>query len=515
MDYFQSDVPSGAGYCSDNSCPCPDMEIPRGTGYIYIEQGLVDFRRQYPTLESARMVMQKKQAEMRSNSGMNVSGFYRLGPILICEQGAKLRHLDLDVAAADAKHWWETGMVPLRATPIIDEKAQLAKNKPASPKSAPESSRSAMPKTQNTSQEWLPIKLPAQEELKDLSCANCPDILIPARACFLLEVLGKSIPCPLCGAELRKSSVGLESWDLGNLQNYEHLESEKSVLGEAKKLGEAAKQKLDPLKLAATRMIPVELQLAGRLLLKWLDDHPDLSEDMVNALIGNWAGHITLGMIVSNDFAKLSAEQRNGFFVMMQYASAFIHQVDVRVTASKCGHGVRGTLILNLLTCYPDWKDAQFGELFFDGRLAIEELVYSLRKDKDAYPDDSKKDGTWAQFEQLFSAIPAAAEAMGCRKSVPRKVISAEKKSDCFVATAAYSPDSIQVKTLRQFRDEFLTKNSFGRWLIRKYNILGPKLADYISRHQVARYFCRLLLYPFAWGAAITISRRRRPGGRT
>jgi len=39
-------------------------------------------------------------------------------PILMCEQGAKLRGLDLEVAAADAKYWWETGLVPLRVTPI-------------------------------------------------------------------------------------------------------------------------------------------------------------------------------------------------------------------------------------------------------------------------------------------------------------------------------------------------------------------------------------------------------------
>src|SRR5205085_9119964 len=43
---------------------------------------------------------------------------YRIGPVLMCEQGARLRNLDLGVAAADAKQWWETGQVPLRATPI-------------------------------------------------------------------------------------------------------------------------------------------------------------------------------------------------------------------------------------------------------------------------------------------------------------------------------------------------------------------------------------------------------------
>jgi len=43
-------------------------------------------------------------------------------PILVCEEGAKLRGLDLEVAAADAKYWWETGLAPLRATPLSKKK---------------------------------------------------------------------------------------------------------------------------------------------------------------------------------------------------------------------------------------------------------------------------------------------------------------------------------------------------------------------------------------------------------
>jgi hypothetical protein len=37
--------------------------------------------------------------------------------VLVCEQGAKQRKLDLKVAAADARLWWEKRQVPLRATP--------------------------------------------------------------------------------------------------------------------------------------------------------------------------------------------------------------------------------------------------------------------------------------------------------------------------------------------------------------------------------------------------------------
>jgi hypothetical protein len=134
MEYFESIAPSGDGYCSDNACPCPGggVLIPRGTGYLYIEQWLVEFRRKYPTLKSADQAMQQaheKRGRELESSGTNISysGFYRLDPILVCEQGAKLRNLDLEVAAADAKYWWETGKVPLRTTPLCKSSQEVAK----------------------------------------------------------------------------------------------------------------------------------------------------------------------------------------------------------------------------------------------------------------------------------------------------------------------------------------------------------------------------------------------------
>jgi len=45
-------------------------------------------------------------------------------PILVCEQGARLRGIDMKVAADDAKRWWETGKVPLRPTPMANRKRQ-------------------------------------------------------------------------------------------------------------------------------------------------------------------------------------------------------------------------------------------------------------------------------------------------------------------------------------------------------------------------------------------------------
>lgn len=74
-------------YCSDNSCPCLQTIIPRNKGYIYV----VDH------------------------------GNGKVSANLTCEQGARLRNLNLRIASNDAKRWWVTGWVPFRPTPK-DEK---------------------------------------------------------------------------------------------------------------------------------------------------------------------------------------------------------------------------------------------------------------------------------------------------------------------------------------------------------------------------------------------------------
>jgi hypothetical protein len=71
------------GVCSDNYCPCPQVTIPRGEGYIYI---------------------------VKHENG-------RFSANITCEIGARKRNLNLKIAHNDAKFWWETGLVPFRETP--------------------------------------------------------------------------------------------------------------------------------------------------------------------------------------------------------------------------------------------------------------------------------------------------------------------------------------------------------------------------------------------------------------
>lgn len=122
IEYFEVPRPSGDGLCSDKSCPCPETVIPRGSGYLYISQELINFRKDCLTYAQ----LQRKLDAMAKVDSLNDSspdGFIRFlpagtsSPIMMCKQGAILRDLDLNVAASDAAYWWKTGLVPLRVTP--------------------------------------------------------------------------------------------------------------------------------------------------------------------------------------------------------------------------------------------------------------------------------------------------------------------------------------------------------------------------------------------------------------
>jgi len=121
--YFEVPRPPEVGRCSDKACPCPEVEIPRGKGYLYISKELVDFRRNCPTYEELQAKLHR-MADSDLLGKMGSAGFVRFlppgtsSPILVCEQGARLRRLDLEVAANDATHWWKTGLVPFRPTPL-------------------------------------------------------------------------------------------------------------------------------------------------------------------------------------------------------------------------------------------------------------------------------------------------------------------------------------------------------------------------------------------------------------
>jgi hypothetical protein len=69
--------------------------------------------------------------------------------------------------------------------------------------------------------------------------------------------------------------------------------------------------------------------------------------------------------------------------------------------------------------------------------------------------------------------------------------------SRCFIATAAYgSPMANDVRYLRAFRDQYLSTNRAGRWLVEQYYRLSPPLANELRAHDDWRAIVRLALSP-------------------
>jgi len=115
--FFEGLPPIGDGLCSDRDCPCPEVKIPRGTGYAYISEDLVKSRYNARSLYKLRENIRKRLTGLGEQVGTTILAPSLTSPLLMCELGAALRGIDLDVAAADAKLWWETNLAPLRSTP--------------------------------------------------------------------------------------------------------------------------------------------------------------------------------------------------------------------------------------------------------------------------------------------------------------------------------------------------------------------------------------------------------------
>ena len=69
------------------------------------------------------------------------------------------------------------------------------------------------------------------------------------------------------------------------------------------------------------------------------------------------------------------------------------------------------------------------------------------------------------------------------------------RAAGCFVATVSYGGyDSVEVRFLRCFRDQILSKNYFGRIFVKLYYKLGPHMAYLINRSEKLKRISRLFL---------------------
>lgn len=76
----------------------------------------------------------------------------------------------------------------------------------------------------------------------------------------------------------------------------------------------------------------------------------------------------------------------------------------------------------------------------------------------------------------------------------------------CFIATAAYgSPFEKNVVLLREFRDQFLLTNIYGRWFVKTYYKLSPPAAQFIAERPYLRAVTRIVLLPFVGVAVLAL----------
>jgi hypothetical protein len=73
--------------------------------------------------------------------------------------------------------------------------------------------------------------------------------------------------------------------------------------------------------------------------------------------------------------------------------------------------------------------------------------------------------------------------------------LPAPTPTPCFIATAAYgTPLHEDIDVLREFRDEYLMTNPFGRFFVRAYYSTSPPIADAIRKNECSRTFVRKAL---------------------
>ena len=115
--------------CSDDLCPCTDKAqlVIGKTAYLFISDNVVSYRKDFLTLLDLQVKLWN-DAEILKSALVVTQGV--INPIVICKRGAIERHLDLETASQDAKKWYETGLAPLRATPLTQKPYKTEISKP-------------------------------------------------------------------------------------------------------------------------------------------------------------------------------------------------------------------------------------------------------------------------------------------------------------------------------------------------------------------------------------------------
>lgn len=537
-ELFESIRPSGDGRCSDPECPCADLRIPRGEGFLYISQELVEFRRDCLSEKQ----LDEKCSRMAASSESRL--FFLAGttaPILMCEQGARRRGLELHVAAEDAQYWWHTGMAPLRPTPqtatmqtmatksagpldnvgaisgmtppqehlrstaltpatVLDAKPPSSARCPCGTSAPP--NVLLCPSCANPVG-WSPIAFSDRKCFSDFHCSKCGKGSLPSELVFLLEVVGIAPTCPNCCPPVPESALG-NRWDVSNTDAIEALASEDAVLAYCKRAAERTSIASNKNSSPGATQIPAEFQLAGRCLLRWLELHPSPSDAIINALCLHWMGGFPM-----TAFLKLETPPRfaaeNWFCAQMHYATRYSHQVALRADAVNLRYDLLIMLILKLIASHPPFATENLNAPSKECRLFLHALRQAAYHHMIANRSDLAASAMWNAFHDAY------VRSHGTTLAAPRGTARAPGEKACFVATAAYAEDAPEVAILRRFRDDVLLRSTIGRASAQLYYELSPPLATFIRHRRWIRKFVRGVLWPTVYLARCATRLSRSP----
>ncbi len=124
MDYFEEKVAAAPG---EGRCDRCLGATPKGGAYLYVTPEAVAFRRDARSVNAAKAKLERLGFNGIVGDQTVMGGRITLAPdltgaMMLCATCAKAKKLDLEIAAADAKHLYETERAPLRATPLEGSK---------------------------------------------------------------------------------------------------------------------------------------------------------------------------------------------------------------------------------------------------------------------------------------------------------------------------------------------------------------------------------------------------------
>lgn len=116
--------------------------------------------------------------------------------------------------------------------------------------------------------------------------------------------------------------------------------------------------------------------------------------------------------------------------------------------------------------------------------------------------------GTRNRAQNIYHFVTASADSTLANNIcvAPSEVVGLLEDKHCFISTAAFGSDmASEVKTFREFRNQFLLTNTLGKIFVKVYYALSPPIAGVIAKSDLLRATTRGVLYPFLAFSSIAL----------